>query len=1029
MKKLTNSVLVVVLSSSFVFVNAQKKQDTTKTKDIEGVVVTALGIKREKKSLGYSSQEVKAGVLSDGTTNTGNVASQLAGKVAGLQVNTTSNFGGSTNLVIRGYKSLNGGQALIVVDGVPINNGTAGSTGRQTTYDYGNFLSDMNQEDIESINVLKGAAASSLYGERALNGVIVITTKKGKSQDDRWGITLSTEVNVGTVDKKTFPTYQSRYGAGYGPFGDYDANPYFNTGPDGKPMVSFGDDASWGAEFNPNLLVWQWSAFDPTSPNYGKATPWVAAKHGPIDFFNTAMTYTNSVTLEKGNNDANFFLNYTNYQTEGIVPNSSIKKNTLSTKANYKFNDHLTATVYATLNNQGTIGRTPTGYNSGQMSAFRQWWQTNVDLYEQRDTYFRTKRNISWNSGDPSKAPLYWSNPYYQAYENYQSDDRTRFFGWASLDFKVNKNITITGRMSHDTYNMLIENRLRQGTTSETFGASNATTSSGYEKTNMVRSETNFDLIGQYKYNLSDDFILSGVVGGNVRRNYFTSTYNSTEPGSKKDPSVGAFVGLTIPGLFSLANSAGAVRPAVEVEQKSVTAGAFAQASLSYKDTYFVDGSYRVDKNSNLLKGNNVYGYGSISGAIILSQLIKQDWLSFAKLRGNYAVVGGSTGNYNLFNTYTSRPLLNDTPLYNATTTAKERELKPEKSKEIEVGLEANFFKNRLGFDIAAYSTRTFNQIIPTSISSSTGYFNSYINAGQINNKGIEVTLNATPFKTKDFSWDISINWAKNQNKVVDLIDGVDNIQLVGRIYGALGATIQAYKGRPFGELFGTTWALDPNGNRIVDEIVSNGQTFYRYRKTDAVNNPIGNITPDWTGGIRNQFRYKDLSFGFLIDIQKGGQVYSYDMAAGLETGLYAETAVGDYRTANRPVSGVLETRDNNGKVVYKPVSGVQYVDGSSTTAPDGNTLNPDSAFLYDASYVKLREANITYRLPKSLIKNTFINEASIALVGRNLWIIHKNLPYADPESGLSGGLNSRGISHASLPTTREIGVNITFKF
>ncbi len=912
---------------------------------------------------------------------------------------------------------------------MPINNGTANSTGRQTTYDYGNFLSDMNQEDIESINVLKGAAASSLYGERALNGVIVITTKKGKSQDNRWGITLSTEVNVGTVDKKTFPKYQSRYGAGYGPFGDYDANPYFNTGPDGKPMVGFGDDASWGAEFNPNLLVWQWSAFDPTSPNYGKATPWVAAKHGPIDFFNTAMTYTNSVTLEKGNNDANFFLNYTNYQTEGIVPNSSIKKNTLSTKANYKFNDHLTATVYATLNNQGTIGRTPTGYNSGQMSAFRQWWQTNVDLYEQRDTYFRTKRNISWNSGDPSKAPLYWSNPYYQAYENYQSDDRTRFFGWASLDFKVNKNITITGRLSHDTYNMLVENRLKQGTTSETFGNSGATTSSGYEKTNMVRSETNFDLLGQYKYNLSDDFVLSGVVGGNVRRNYFTSTYNSTEPGSKKDPSVGAFIGLTIPGLFSLANSAGAVRPAVEVEQKSVTAGAFAQASLSYKDTYFVDGSYRVDKNSNLLKGNNVYGYGSISGAIILSQLIKQDWLSFAKLRGNYAVVGGSTGNYNLFNTYTSRPLLNDTPLYNATTTAKERELKPEKSKEIEVGLEANFFKNRLGFDIAAYSTRTFNQIIPTSISSSTGYFNSYINAGQINNKGIEVTLNATPFKTKDFSWDISINWAKNQNKVVDLIDGVDNIQLLGRIYSTLGASIQAYKGRPFGELFGTTWALDPNGNRIVDEIVSNGQTYYRYRKTDAVNNPIGNITPDWTGGIRNQFRYKDLSFGFLIDIQKGGQVYSYDMAAGLETGLYAETAVGDYRTANRPVSGVLETKDSNGKIVYKPVSGVQYVDGSSTTAPDGNTLNPDSAFLYDASYVKLREANITYRLPKSLIKNTFINEASIALVGRNLWIIHKNLPYADPESGLSGGLNSRGISHASLPTTREIGVNITFKF
>ncbi len=1021
MKKLTTSVLAIVLSSSFAVVSAQTVRDTANTTDIEGVVVTALGIKREKKSLGYASQEVSAQALTAGTTNTGNIATQLSGKVAGLQVTNTTNFGGSSTLVIRGYKSLNGGQALIVIDGVPVNNGTAARTGRSQTYDYGNFLADINPNDVESVNVLKGAAASALYGERALNGVIVITTKKGKGKDDKWGVTLSSEASFGTVDKSTFPKYQSDFGAGYlGESWDY------GDAPDGLHYVNYGDDASWGPAFNPNLLVYQWDSFDPSSPNYKKATPWVAAKNGPISFFETATTFSNSVNLEKSNGTSSFMLNYANQLTTGIVPNSNLRKNSISTRFSYKLTDKLTANVYSALNIQNTVGRLGTGYSSGPMSGFRQWWQTNVDVQDLKAAYFRTGRNVSWNNNSSTRAPLYWSNPYYQVYKNYESDDRTRYFGWASLDYKINNNLGLMGRVSHDTYNMVIENRLESGTRSETFGNSGATTSSGYEKTLISSSETNYDLILNYKYNLAEDFIISGIVGGNVRRNKFSSTYNSTEPGTTKDSNLNAFIGLTIPGLFSLANSNGNVRPAVEDERTWSTYGGFAQATFSYKDTYFLDGTYRADKSSNLNPDNNTYGYPAVSASIVLSQLLKQDWLSFAKIRGNYAEVGGSTGNYNLRNTYTSRPTFNGVPLYTAATVGKNYDLKPERSKEFEVGLEAAFFKNRLGFDIAAYKTRTINQIIPISVSTSSGYLNSYINAGEIDNKGIEVNLNVTPIKTTDFSWDVNFNWAKNQNKVVDLIDGIDNILLQSQIYGAFGATIQAYKGEAYGTFFGTTWALDPNGNRIVDAVKDDTGNLlgYKYRITQTTNNPIGNMTPDWTGSVRTQFSYKSFSLGFLIDVQKGGQVYSYDMATGLDTGLYAETG-GNFRSQVRTVSGVIENPNGS----FTQVTGNMYNDGTTATGAGGYETNPDSAFLYDASYVKLREANISYSLPKSVLSSTFINDAKISIVGRNLWIIHKNLPYADPEAGLGNGLSSRGISHGSLPTQREIGVNVTFKF
>lgn len=999
MKKNFKIGMAVLFSGSCSLLHAQEI-DTTKTKEIEGVVVTALGIKREKKSLGYASQEIKGEELTGGTTKTGNVAGLLSGKAAGVQVNTNNNFGGSTNIVIRGIKQLggNGGSPLIVIDGSPISN-----TSLSGTYDYGNFLSDLNPDDIESMNILKGAAASALYGERALNGVIVIETKKGKSgkNDNSWGVTLTSDVNVGFIDKSTFPKYQTRYGAGYGPYYGPNEDDYFNYAANGTREVPFGEDASYGGEFNPNLLVYQWDAYDPLSPNYGKATPWVAAKNGPITFFENPISYINSISLQKGNAKNNFLLNYSNFDQTGIMPNSKLRKNLLSARVNYALTDKLSASVYTTLTIQNTVGRNITGYSDNLMSNFRQWWQTNVDVQELRNAYFRNRQNITWNRTSAENGyPLYWNNPYFQAYENYQSDNRNRSFSYAQFKYDFNKNFGVLGKVSYDFYNMTIEERLAVGSLLQAFGNSGENAGSGYSKQNIQGSEANFDLITNYKFDITDDIDVTGVIGGNVRRNFYASDYASTEGG------------LIVPGLYALSNSKGPVLPSDETYEKSATASAYASASFDFYNTFYLDTTYRVDKSSNLPKDNNVYGYFSVTGAVLLNQHVKQDWLNFWKIRANYAEVGSSTGNYR------TTPLLysfsgsfSGNPIFGIPNTIGNVDLKPERSKEVELGMEMKMFKNRVNLDVAVYQTKTLNQIIPIPISTSTGMYNKVINAGRFDNKGIEIQLNVVPLRTRNFSWDVNFNWAKNVNEVVELAEGLD-VYRIGGYQG--GVSLNAYVKNAFGVLLGTDYVYHENGQRIIDPDTG------RYLRTAESNKVIGNITPDWTGGVRNTFSYKNFSAGFLIDIQKGGDVFSTDMYYGLATGLYAETAVGDYRTAGLVHPGVNPNGQPNTKATVSP----EFFGNV-----DGYRRMPNARFVYDASYVKLREASVSFRLPQNLLNGTFIEEAKISIVGRNLWIIHKNLPYADPEVGTGGGLRSKGNSIGVLPTTRDIGVSVSIKF
>jgi TonB-linked SusC/RagA family outer membrane protein len=987
--------------------------------ELEAVVVTtALGIKREKKSLGYATQEVKGADLTSGAAS-GNFVNELSGQAAGVQVKRNNNFGGSTSIVSRGIKNLTGSnQMLIVIDGVPMNNNTTNSnqgsqsTGRGTTYDYGNSAMDINPDDIDNVNILKGAAASALYGYQAGNGVVMITTKKGKAKKGM-GITVSSEFTTGSIDKSTFPKFQKQYGAGYGP-GYEDPSGYFlyrDIDGDGQEdlVVPTSEDASWGAAFDPNKMVYNWNAFTPYSDNYGKATPWVAAKNGPETFFQTPTTMNNSVSFEDGNDTSNIVANFNNFQQTGLMPNSNLKKNSLSLRVNHKFNDKLSLSAYANYIANTTVGRNSSGYSDNILSSMRQWGQTNVDFKELKQVYDRSGgQNVTWNWADPTDLkPIYWDNPYFTRYQNYQNDERNRFNGYAKVDYVFTDWLTATGRVSTDSYSELREERRAEGSVASEFGINRNEVSSGYQRYNRNYSEQNYDFYLTFKKNLSEDFTFNGIAGGTVNRIRSTSILASTEGG------------LIIPGIYSLSNSKVAVPFPVETEINTGVNSYYASVSFGYKDFLFLDGTWRRDAFSVLPADDNALGTKSVSGSYVFSKNVNASWLTFGKLRASYAESPLGSPSQALVDTYAKNDPFDGNQMYSVSSTKNNPHLQPVYSKTQEVGLEMQFLNRRVGFDVALYKTVSDGQIFPVAYSPSTGYSSKFVNAGVLENKGIEVQLNFTPVKTNDFSWDIMVNWSKNDNKITSLYEDLPLLQLAS--YQG-GVTVNGIVGQTYGVIMGSDYTY-LNGQRVVN---SSG----RYVMNTSTNNVIGNITPDYVGGIRNKFNYKNFSAGFLIDMQKGGDVFSLDQYYGQATGLYEASA-----GTNDLGYPVRNTIANGGGVVLEGVQADGTPNTIRTLSPQafgsmgGYSRNPAKAFIYDASFVKLREVNITYRLPNDLVSKMKLTGMSISLVGSNLWIIHKNLPDADPESGLSAGNLSNGYSVGSLPTTKNIGCNLTLKF
>jgi len=984
----------------------------------EVFVTTALGIKRSRNSLPYATQQIGADELN--RTPSTNVVNNLSGKVAGLQVTASNTLGGSSNVILRGFKSLTqSNQALFVVDGVPFDNTNQSKNG----FDLGNASQDINPDDVESVSVLKGAAASALYGSRASNGVIVITTKKG-SKKKALGVTINSGTVLGSFDKTTLPEYQLEYGQGYGSAG-YSSSyptqsgffywvPTFNSNGARVNVVQTNQDADTGPAYDANLLVYNWDAFSPGNANYGKATPWLpAAHHSYTDFAEKPITTTNSIFVDGASDKGTFKLGYTNTYDKGILPNSYVKRNLVNFAATYNLTSKLSVGSNISYIKEDGLNRNGYTYSvSGPSRNFRQWWGTNIDLNELKDDYFRTKTNASWNwntaaytantGGNLSKG-AYHDNPYWAQYENYNNDSRDRIFGNISLNYKITDYLNFTARTSLDYYSSLFEYRYAVGSVS----------TSSYRKVLSVFRENNYDFLLNFDKNLNKDFNLKALVGGNIRQNRTTSTDAITNGG------------LVVPHYYALANSAKTPAAPVESDVAKEVDGIFAGATLSYKDYLSLDLTGRRDVSSALPSGNNGYFYPAASASFVFSKLIPEvKWLNYGKLRANYAEVGGDAPAYSLQNTYSAGTAFNSQSVFTASTTNNNPNLKPERNQSYEFGLEASFLHNRLGFDVTYYHSQLIDQITPITPSTATGYSSFYVNGGTVQNSGVELSINAVPIKTKNFIWNVALNWSKNNNKVISLYGGQPSYAITSWQKGQLVAET----GSAWGILRGTDYTY-LNGQPIV-----NTKGYYVFNSNSK--SDIGNINPDWIAGLTNSFKYKNWALSFLIDVKQGGSVYSLDLDYGSYSGLYPWTA-----GKNDLGNSVRKTIANGGGLILPGV----HADGTpNTTRIDASDINaggfsfssadgfsqPLKYFVYDASYIKLREVAISYSLPQStLVKIPFLKAVDLSLTGRNLWIIHKNLPFADPEQGQASGNASIGFQNAAYPSIRAFAFNVKLKF
>lgn len=981
---------------------------------LDEVVVTALGIKREEKTLGYAVQEVGGDAVSKAKES--NFVQSLSGKVSGVQIKMPNTMGGSSNILVRGTASIsNNNQALFVIDGVPINNnntnGDKNSSGGRAQnqgwggYDYGNAAMDINPDDIESISVLKGAAATALYGSRAANGVILITTKKGKARKGI-GVTINTGYTASIIDPSTLPKHQNLYGGGYGPFYEDPSALFFYSDIDGDGVEDLiaptSEDASWGAAFDPNLMVVHWDALDPGADNYGEKRPWVAPEHGFDYFFQDGGKWLNSVSIDGGNDKGTFRLSYANLSEKGILPNSKMNRNSLNFSSGYKFTDKLRFDVNASFIKSGATGRYGTGYDAGNvMQSFGQWYQTNVDFKRLEEKWLRPDGSqLTWNASYYNDLhPIYFDNPYWMRYKNFQDDERNRILGYSTLTYDITDFLSLTGRVAIDNYAEIQNERIAPGSVSQSYFS------------NFAQSfrEVNTDVLLRFDKSFGD-ISVNAFGGFNHRDNFKQAVFSET---------VG---GLVIPDYYAVANSTSPANVTERLEKQNVNSF-LGGVNIGYKNFLFLEFTDRYDISSTLPVDNNAFNYYSISGSLILSELLGGSGsgpLSFAKLRANYAEVGNDAPVYSVYNIFSQGTNFGSTALFSVPSTLNNAELRPERTKSIEVGLEARFFMDRIGFDIAAYKNNSFDQIIPVSISRASGFAQKWKNSGEVENRGLEVAFNVIPVKTPNLTWGINVNWFANRNKVISLADGVTN----RLIYSAWDASINATVGEPFGTIRGSDFVYT-DGKKTVDE---NGYYMSAMNEEtgevigDAI---IGNINPDWNMGIGTNLEAFGIGLNVLFDIQKGGDIYSINTKYGQATGVYAETAA-----LNDKGVQMRDPVEEGGGFRYPETV---YADGTENTTyvPAfrwGRAFyyrnSPTARYVFDASYVKLREIGLSYRLPASLVKKSPFTTIELGLTGRNVAILMKNTEHFDPEASQSSG-NLQGIESGTYPTTRNIGFNL----
>jgi len=974
---------------------------TEKQMELNEVVVTALGIKRDKKSLGYSVQEVSGNDI----TKSGEISliNSLSGKVAGLSVSATNGSASSSSrIVLRGNNSFLENQALIVVDGVPVDNTTiSNSEGEWGGRDYGNGISEINPNDIESISVLKGASAAALYGSRAANGVILISTKKGKKG---MHVDFSSGININQayIHKK----FQDVYGAGSN--GKFET--HWNYINDDIPVYQT-DEASYYSSWGPEMTgqdVIDWDGnlikFLPQPDNYK-------------NYFRTGLTFDNSLAIESGNELFSLRATARDLRSSDIILNSSTSRTNLGLNLNTEFYNKLKVQAYLAYVNQKVDNRP--GLSDSHDNVARNYVQMprhiSVESLENfyEDSYGKERTWYEvWN---------WMTNPYWNDKYELSFDKKNRVFGNISLTYQITEQLNILVRTAQDHTKHYFEN----------IGAYNGLIASNgsFSLNDKIRWQSNTDFLLSYQDSFSEKIGFTGSFGGNAmyeKHDLYDAATNN---------------GLATPYIYSIENSNGIPYEKTYLREKAINS-LYGLIQLSLKDFLFMDITGRNDWSSTLPDENNSYFYPSVSCGFVFTNLLpksnkREKIFPYGKIRGSIAKVGNDTDPYMLNLTYVVDT--NDVfgPYANPGSVIPPKNLKPEQVLSREIGADLRFLNNRIGLDFTYYHTNAYNHIVDIDISSTSGAPKALINAGDIQNNGVELQMNIK--KTWDkLNWLSSINYTKNNSKVIEITEGVNKYTLLSH----WGLSIEAKPGHPYGDIVGYGIKKDENGERLVNE---NGL----YVRTDSTV-VLGNINPDFSLSISNTIRYKGIAMSFLLDGKIGGEMFSgSNMYGNGYSGNFVESLEGreewyaseeDRENAGISADDWTATGGYLAEGVYSDGTVISDLDVSGQE--NNIFINPfnywhqfaewtneiHEPFIYDASFVKLRELGVTIDLPSELLNKVRIKQAFVSVIGRNLWLIYSKVPNVDPESFHTNG-NGQGYELYAYPTRRSIGFKIDVRF
>jgi len=942
------------------------------------VVVTALGIKRERKALGYALSEVNGDELTKAKET--NVINSLSGKVAGLVVqNTAGGTSGSTRVLLRGNTEISGNnQPLYVIDGVPLDNTNFGSAGTAGGYDLGDGISAINPDDIENMTVLKGPAASALYGSRASHGVILITTKK--ADKDKISVEYNGSLTIDTQLAK-WNNIQQVYGMGYS--GAY------------SPTATSGTNSSWGAKAD-NFLV---EYFD------HQKRPFLMYPNNTSDFFRTGLTTQNTAILSVNSGKTGVRFSVTDMRNKDILPNThmsrdnfNLRVNTAAGPVDFDFTANYTR---EDVKNRPALGDSQSNVGKNLMTlagTYNQEWLRN---YQTADGDY-----ANWNGNDQ-----YNKNPYWDLYknENTTAKDVLRFS--AKAVWNISDHLKLQGTIGTDMTFMNFEEFIAMTTPGKMAGQ--------LQQQKFNNRTLNAELLALYN-NQWGDFDFNATLGGNIFR-----VNNKTDIFTGMDQQMRDVVAIMNYAQQSIQQN----------RYKKQINSLYGSASVGYKHTYYLEATLRGDKSSTLPTSNNIYVYPSVSGSIVFSEFIKNKRIiNYGKLRASFAQVGSDTDPYQLALNYTTGKysyggfvigMLNN-------NTQPNKDLKPTRTNSFELGLEMKFFHNRLGLDLTYYNQRSEDQIIGLASSSTSGYNYRLVNAGEIQNKGIEIALNGRALQLKDFAWDAGINFSKNTNKVNSLVDGMDYFELEKATW--CGVSVGAEVGKNYGSIIGRDFKRNEQGQVLINP--ANGLPI-----VDEKTHTLGNASWDWTGGFYSTFTYKNFRLSAGFDVKVGADLFSMSMRSAYATGKAEETLAGreewyrseearkaanmsldEWRAAGRCEGYIAPGVIDNGDGTYRqndiPVNPESYWKTATENAP--------SMFIYDNSYVKCREITFGYTFPEKWL-GSFVKSLSVSFVARNPFIIWKNIPNIDPDSGYN--TSGLGLEYGSLPSRRSYGFNVNVKF